>query len=197
MFSHHSSDTFLILLVQFSYLLTMYSSSSSTSSHAQALLSIGSQQGSFAYEGPRVTCHCDLPAPLWVSWSNRNPGRRFFSCQLFEMGCSFFRWHDPKMSPRAKHVILSLRDSERTFYSENQTLNVKYQLIRLENEELYDKLQSFFDKNERLSVENKELQEKIKMLQNNLDDFFLSHRLRTRLFVITIIISVFILLLSL
>ena len=165
----------------------MSSSSSSTSSHAQALLSIGSQQSSFAYEGPRVTCHCDLPAPLWVSWSNRNPGRRFFSCQLFEMGCSFFRWYDPKMSPRAKHIILSLRDSERAFFSENQTLNMKYHIIRLENEEIYDKLQSFSEKNERTSVENKELQEKIKMLQSDLDDLSLSHKLRTKLFVFIII----------
>ena len=60
------------------------------------------------------------------------------------MGCSFFRWYDPKMSTRAKHIILSLRDSERVFFSENHILNMKYQIIRLENEEIYDKLQSFY-----------------------------------------------------
>ena len=36
------------------------------------------------YEGPKRFCHCGLLAPRWTSWTNWNPGRRFFGCRYYD-----------------------------------------------------------------------------------------------------------------
>ncbi|KAL4352011.1 hypothetical protein GQ457_06G006060 [Hibiscus cannabinus] len=57
-------------------------------------------------------CGCGVPAHLRTSWSNDNPGRRFFACKnhdsLVYQPCRFFIWFDPPMPPRAKIVLLGL-----------------------------------------------------------------------------------------
>lgn len=78
-------------------------------------------------------CYCGIDSPMRTSWSDSNPGRRFFGCNnygvyeclfsfiilisscdyytcKFQTGnaCSFFIWIDPPMQPRAKAVILGL-----------------------------------------------------------------------------------------
>lgn len=39
-------------------------------------------------------CFCGIEASLKISWTDRNPGRRFFNCANGDFGCEFFRWHD-------------------------------------------------------------------------------------------------------
>ncbi|KAL4285264.1 hypothetical protein GQ457_16G010290 [Hibiscus cannabinus] len=57
-------------------------------------------------------CGCGFPAQLKISWSNDNPGRRFFGCKnygsLVYRSCRFFSWFDPPMTPRARVIILGL-----------------------------------------------------------------------------------------
>ena len=44
---------------------------------------IRSQNREDDYEGPKRFCHCGVPAPRWTSWTNWNPGRRFFGCRYY------------------------------------------------------------------------------------------------------------------
>nr|XP_009594812.1 uncharacterized protein LOC104091233 [Nicotiana tomentosiformis] len=53
-------------------------------------------------------CHCGFNAPLTISWSSANPGRRFYSFILGRGGCKYFRWHDDEMPDQAKRVIRGL-----------------------------------------------------------------------------------------
>ena len=47
---------------------------------------IRSQNREDEYEGPKRFCHCGVPAPRWTSWTNWNPGRRFFGCLYYDQG---------------------------------------------------------------------------------------------------------------
>ncbi|KAG2315017.1 hypothetical protein Bca4012_065820 [Brassica carinata] len=48
--------------------------------------------GSNATNGAPL-CHCSLPRSISISWTDANPGRRFFKCE--EHG--FFEWLDKEM----------------------------------------------------------------------------------------------------
>ncbi|KAG6514840.1 hypothetical protein ZIOFF_025214 [Zingiber officinale] len=59
---------------------------------------------------PHILCHCGLRATLQTSWTESNPGRRFFSCPKYrQKGCGFFLWHDPELSERSKTIINELK----------------------------------------------------------------------------------------
>ncbi|KAH1081728.1 hypothetical protein J1N35_021489 [Gossypium stocksii] len=73
---------------------------------------VTSSRKEYAYDGPAVKCHCNKLAPRDTSWSDLNPGRRFY-------GCSNFRWYDGKMCDRATELLRQLRDSERNLLKEN------------------------------------------------------------------------------
>ncbi|KAG4179177.1 hypothetical protein ERO13_A10G090350v2 [Gossypium hirsutum] len=57
-------------------------------------------------------CYCGNLAKLNMSWSNDNPGRRFFGYKKFGSGfrkpCRFFTWFDPPLTPRSQIVLLGL-----------------------------------------------------------------------------------------
>ncbi|XP_062079542.1 uncharacterized protein LOC133784000 [Humulus lupulus] len=57
-------------------------------------------------------CHCRPPRPVVerTAWKNKNPGRRFKTCNKYRIhgGCNFFEWIDPPMCHRAKVVIPGL-----------------------------------------------------------------------------------------
>ncbi|KAG8479745.1 hypothetical protein CXB51_029634 [Gossypium anomalum] len=63
---------------------------------------------------PKVipVCYCGNPVKLNTSWSNNNPGRRFFGCKKFDNAfqkpCQFFSWFDPPLTPRLRVVLLGL-----------------------------------------------------------------------------------------
>ncbi|KAH1129193.1 hypothetical protein J1N35_000571 [Gossypium stocksii] len=63
-------------------------------------------------------CYCGNPAKLNMSWSNDNPGRRFFGCKKFGNGfqkpCRFFSWFDPPLTPHARVVLLGLMKKVKT-----------------------------------------------------------------------------------
>ncbi|CAN1187485.1 hypothetical protein LINPERPRIM_LOCUS31876 [Linum perenne] len=47
---------------------------------------------------------CGKSVVLLTSWTEKNPGRRFYRCRR----CNFFRWFDPSVQPRSKAVINEL-----------------------------------------------------------------------------------------
>ncbi|CAL1407992.1 unnamed protein product [Linum trigynum] len=59
-------------------------------------------------EGP--FCHCGDPASLKTSWTDANPGRRFFGCGKFGRGgtLNYFRWHGPVLDDHVKYLVLNL-----------------------------------------------------------------------------------------
>ncbi|KAL5190474.1 hypothetical protein HKD37_04G009908 [Glycine soja] len=60
----------------------------------------------------RVFCLCNIEAPLVTSWTEENPGRRFYGCGLYKdtgrKRCNFFQWHDPIGNNRQKKIIVGL-----------------------------------------------------------------------------------------
>ncbi|PWA57443.1 zinc finger, GRF-type [Artemisia annua] len=55
-----------------------------------------------------VVCTCGKPAVVQNSWTNRNPGRRFFGCPTIGSNCPFLGWLDPPMCPRSVDIIPGL-----------------------------------------------------------------------------------------
>ncbi|PWA59384.1 zinc finger, GRF-type [Artemisia annua] len=43
-----------------------------------------------------VVCTCGKPDVVKTSWTNRNPGRRFFGCPTIDV--------DPRLCPRSEHI---------------------------------------------------------------------------------------------
>ncbi|GKD88552.1 zinc finger, GRF-type containing protein, partial [Tanacetum coccineum] len=56
-----------------------------------------------------VRCACGLEAVIRTSWTNRNPGRRFYGCPTLSPTCvNFLRWYDPPMCQRSVQIIPGL-----------------------------------------------------------------------------------------
>ncbi|GJX34062.1 zinc finger, GRF-type containing protein [Tanacetum coccineum] len=54
-------------------------------------------------------CACGLEAVIRTSWTNRNPGRRFYGCPTLSPTCvNFLRWYDPPMCQRSVQIIPGL-----------------------------------------------------------------------------------------
>ncbi|KAG8374556.1 hypothetical protein BUALT_Bualt10G0007700 [Buddleja alternifolia] len=51
-------------------------------------------------------CDCGHLGMVKTSWTNDNPGRRFFICERIE--CGKFKWWDPPMCSRSKAIIPDL-----------------------------------------------------------------------------------------
>ncbi|KAE8769617.1 hypothetical protein D1007_58757 [Hordeum vulgare] len=61
---------------------------------------------------PADECDCKEMAFMWISWSDDNPGRRYFNCLHFKRGgCDYFSWRDdPIKDPFLKQLVVDLRD---------------------------------------------------------------------------------------
>ncbi|PWA62918.1 zinc finger, GRF-type [Artemisia annua] len=58
-----------------------------------------------------VTCFCGNEAVLCTSWTNTNPGRRFWSFAQSVPNCGFFLWFDPPMCVCSRAIIPGLLTS--------------------------------------------------------------------------------------
>ncbi|KAK4271254.1 hypothetical protein QN277_019972 [Acacia crassicarpa] len=76
------------------------------------------------YEGPIRYCHHNLLAPRWMSWSEGNPGRRFYGSPNYyqDGGCGYFEWHDGVFGDRENAVIKDLLTDIDKLYEENNHL---------------------------------------------------------------------------
>nr|GEW11356.1 hypothetical protein [Tanacetum cinerariifolium] len=53
-----------------------------------------------------VRCACGLEAVIRTSWTNRNPGCRFYGCRTLSPTCvNFLRWYDLPMCQRSVKII--------------------------------------------------------------------------------------------
>ncbi|PWA93302.1 zinc finger, GRF-type [Artemisia annua] len=78
-----------------------------------------------------LICDCGKQATIKTSWTNRNPGRRFYCCP----SCGFIGWTDPPMCCRAVAVIPGL--------------------LRARNEEVEEQLRLMREKDQRIKKLNK------------------------------------------
>ncbi|KAK4417213.1 hypothetical protein Salat_2546900 [Sesamum alatum] len=88
-----------------------------------------------SYGSSNVSCKCGKQARLKCSWTNENPGRRFYSCEDYKKirhgrhGCDFFLWEDPPVCPRAMVVVPGLlrniREKEKRISSLNENIKEK------------------------------------------------------------------------
>ncbi|XP_075666456.1 uncharacterized protein LOC142636206 [Castanea sativa] len=71
-----------------------------------------SSEGSLRRRAPRM-CYCPSPQKpvLVVSWTENNPGRRFYGCPNYWVGkkCKFFQWIDDEICERGKVLIPEMR----------------------------------------------------------------------------------------
>ncbi|GAA0144593.1 hypothetical protein LIER_35965 [Lithospermum erythrorhizon] len=58
--------------------------------------------------GPResnIKCRCGRNAMKWVSFTEKNPGRRFVRCADRVFGCQFWEWIEDPVSPLVCKVM--------------------------------------------------------------------------------------------
>ncbi|KAL0787520.1 hypothetical protein Bca101_003766 [Brassica carinata] len=44
-----------------------------------------SNSRNIGYYGGRKLCACRLPAKIFTAWTDKNPGRKFFGCELYKV----------------------------------------------------------------------------------------------------------------
>ena len=82
------------------------------------------------YEGMPRFCNCRIDgcrvkAPRWTSWTDENPGRRFYACPNFEIGsCGYFQWHDEPTYFRMRDLINVLKRENNMLLEENQRMKL-------------------------------------------------------------------------
>ncbi|XP_050222581.1 uncharacterized protein LOC126672670 [Mercurialis annua] len=98
----------------------VYSTSSSSIRNRQR-----TDEEVYEYDGGDRYCRCysNPIARVYTSWTEKNPGRRFYGCRSYKRGggCDFFEWFEEPMSDRAKTVINGLipRRSEEAIMNNN------------------------------------------------------------------------------
>ncbi|XVF41901.1 hypothetical protein PTKIN_Ptkin01aG0317700 [Pterospermum kingtungense] len=101
---------------------------------------VSSYRREYVYDEEQLFCKCKKLVVRVTSWSESNPGRRYYICPDFqevEGGCGYFKWYDPSMCDRAKQLLNQFRDSERKLNKENLALRrqISKEAGRLRNEE--------------------------------------------------------------
>ncbi|GAA0156767.1 hypothetical protein LIER_14178 [Lithospermum erythrorhizon] len=51
-----------------------------------------------------IRCWCGRYALEWVSFTEKNPGRRFMRCSNRIVGCGFWEWLDEPVSPPVRSI---------------------------------------------------------------------------------------------
>ncbi|XP_050231280.1 uncharacterized protein LOC126680240 [Mercurialis annua] len=79
--------------------------------------------------GDIPNCKCGTKARLFVSWSDKNPGRRFFRCEGGR--CSYFYWYDEEYAPHLKVMLRNLKCgqtalSKEVEYLRGEVFRLKY-----------------------------------------------------------------------
>ncbi|KAK9274526.1 hypothetical protein L1049_021775 [Liquidambar formosana] len=55
-------------------------------------------------------CYCGDRSKIWTSWTDNNPGRRFYGCPNNKANgsCGYFNWLDPPICLRLKRIVPKL-----------------------------------------------------------------------------------------
>ncbi|OMO77464.1 hypothetical protein COLO4_25156 [Corchorus olitorius] len=84
------------------------------------------------YVGVPIYCFCNKKTVRRCSWTDLNPGRRFYRCDSYsDHNYGFHTWHDPVFSEIAKEVIMELKMMERFLHDNVKQL--KKEVASLKN----------------------------------------------------------------
>ncbi|XP_031097157.1 uncharacterized protein LOC116001418 [Ipomoea triloba] len=89
----------------------------------------GNEFYEFGERFPIIHCKCGHQLKIRTSWTNENPGRRFWLCSagISRLGCGFVDWYDPPMCSRSKRIIPGLLKRINRQDEEIRVLNMKLQ----------------------------------------------------------------------
>ncbi|KAG2556708.1 hypothetical protein PVAP13_8NG193104 [Panicum virgatum] len=86
-----------------------------SSSSRSSRWSASSSRGRGGGEKERFTapCLCNRKAPCWTSWSDDNPGRRYYICPsgLKPGDCDYYAWIDRQATEYERILLCDLRDA--------------------------------------------------------------------------------------
>nr|GLL19972.1 uncharacterized protein LOC109164785 [Ipomoea trifida] len=73
-----------------------------------------------------VRCRCGYFAPLKMSWSYANPGKRYRACPRYggNESCRYFEWMDHDVSERVAKVIRGLLKRANNYEKEIEKLSL-------------------------------------------------------------------------
>ncbi|CAL5184195.1 unnamed protein product [Lathyrus oleraceus] len=105
-----------------------------------------SQQSNFSHGSrssnrSRYVCKYGLDALLMTTWTNVNPGRRFYVCGMYKIQDfkkrSHFVWLDEEMNPREKELISALLNSInkekatiKSYKGKEEELKIKLKMLK-------------------------------------------------------------------
>ncbi|PHU25178.1 hypothetical protein BC332_03510 [Capsicum chinense] len=77
-----------------------------------------------------VRCNHGLLLHLKTSWSDNNPGRRFWSCTYYGSNkCNFFLWRDGVIDERSKFIISKLAKKVKDMNEMLKIMKMKEELV--------------------------------------------------------------------
>lgn len=81
----------------------------------ESSLSSSSRRTPWSADVDNIFCHCGLPVKQFTSWTETNPGRRFYRCPRPQghVQCQYFAWIDSPIYGRGRDVIINLRKEKR------------------------------------------------------------------------------------
>ncbi|KAG2587970.1 hypothetical protein PVAP13_5NG185900 [Panicum virgatum] len=116
------------------------------------------REGPLSYE-PAVVCMCNIKAPRWISWSDDNPGRRYYRCSRArtEGDCGFYVWFDLEHKTFMKNLLFDLRNAVWELRSKAEDITELKQINEMVSSENKDKVLV-------LKAQERDLEEKNKQL---------------------------------
>ncbi|KAG2570585.1 hypothetical protein PVAP13_7KG052845 [Panicum virgatum] len=131
---------------------------------------------------PAVKCPCNRKAPCWTSWSDDNPGQRYYRCPsgLKPGDCGYYVWIDRQTTQYNWILLCDLRDAIWRLRKEKaEEEEEQVQRVQKENGEL--RLMIVQLEKEKDELKNKmEVKEQLEIKENNYFSCFSSvtlHRL--------------------
>ncbi|KAI4989855.1 hypothetical protein ZWY2020_038218 [Hordeum vulgare] len=118
------------------------------------------RQGAMEYE-PAKMCHCNprRKAPRWISWSETNPGWRYYACvDAMHGGCGFVEWHDPPLPKFFSDLIGDLRNEVRKLKGDGRLARAEDAFVpALDEDEAGANMLAMKNLQEQLKMKNAEL----------------------------------------
>ncbi|KAG2587969.1 hypothetical protein PVAP13_5NG185900 [Panicum virgatum] len=102
---------------------------------------------------------CNIKAPRWISWSDDNPGRRYYRCSRArtEGDCGFYVWFDLEHKTFMKNLLFDLRNAVWELRSKAEDITELKQINEMVSSENKDKVLV-------LKAQERDLEEKNKQL---------------------------------